>query len=438
MELTEGQRRVVDHGQGVLQVVGAAGAGKTTALTARYLRLVQEHRPSSVVVLCRSRGAALRFRDAVLPGLAGGFDSLPITTFAGLAFDVVTRRDGPVRLITGAEQRRTVAGLLADEDRSAWPTLGHLLGRRALVAEVAGALLLLQHRPPETADLHADPAWDELQRFLPRYRQALADLGGLDVAGLLGRAADLLSDGAVTGSRHVLVDDCESAGLAADRILRALAGAATDLVVAGDCHGLNPAIGVDLGDVSFRHPAPPVIVTCRHPSLEVEAIAAELLAARDRGVEWAGMAVLLRHPARRARRLSRTLARHGIPAAVAAPAIARDDPVVASVVDMMRWVDGDPSALDRLLVSPLSRLDPLEARRIRRRARAEETPLEADPRLMPLVGLRDRLAARAAVDPPAELAFEIWRQGLAHLVAGDGEDAQGRRRSTPWSASSTP
>ena len=31
--------------------------------------------------------------------------------------------------------------------------------------------------------------------------------------------------------------------------------------------------------------------------------------------------------------------------------------------------------------------------------------MEADPRLMPLVGLRDRLAARAAVDPPAELAF---------------------------------
>ena len=98
--------------------------------------------------------------------------------------------------------------------------------------------------------------------------------------------------------------------------------------------------------------------------------------------------------------------------------------MVASVVDMLRWVDGDASALDRLLVSPLSRLDPLEARRIRRRPAPTDTPLEADPRLIPLVGLRDRLAARAAVDPPAELAFEIWREGLAHLVADDGEDGR--------------
>ncbi|HVF31455.1 MAG TPA: 3'-5' exonuclease, partial [Acidimicrobiales bacterium] len=418
MELTEGQRRAVDHDPGVLQVVGAAGAGKTTALTARYLRLVREHRPSSVVVLCRSRGAALRFRDAVLPGLAGGFDSLPITTFAGLAFDLVTRRDGPVRLVTDAEQRRTVARLLGDEDKSAWPTLGHLLGRRALVADVADALLVLQQRGPDAA---ADPAWDELRRFLPRYRQALADLGGLDVAGLLGRAADLLADGAGDRFGHVLVDDCDAAGPASDRILRALTSAAAGgLVVAGDCHGVDAAVVVDLGNVSFRRPEPPVLVTCRHPSLEVEAIAAELLAARDRGVGWSDMAVLLRHPARRSRRLSRALARHGIPAAVAAPLTARDDPVVASVVDMLRWVDGDTTALDRLVVSPLSRLDPLEARRMRRTARAEETRLETDPRLAPLLALRDRLAARAAVDPPAELAFEIWHDGLAHLVADDG------------------
>ena len=411
---------MVDHHQSILQVVGAAGTGKTTALTARYLRLARERRPSSVVVLCRSRGAALRFRDAVLPGLAGGFDSLPITTFAGLAYDLVTRRHGPVRLLTSAEQRRTVARLLADDDRSAWPTLGHLLGRRALVADVADSLLVLQHRGQEGAA--ADPAWEELQRFLPRYRQALADMGGMDLAGLLGRAAALLADGGGDGDRfgHVLVDDCEAAGPASDRILRALATAATDLVVAGDCHGVDAVDVVDLGDVSFRRPAPPVLVTCRHPSLEVEALAAELLAARDRGVEWSEMAVLLRHPARRARRLSRALARHGIPAAVAAPVIARDDPVVASVVDMLRWVDGDATALDRLLVSPLSRLDPLEARRIRRNARANEIPLEADPQLVPLVALRDRLAARAFVDPPAELAFEIWREGLAHLVADDG------------------
>ncbi|MEA2843551.1 MAG: hypothetical protein QOJ69_1222, partial [Actinomycetota bacterium] len=257
MELTEGQRRVVDHGRGVVRVAGGAGTGRTTALTARYLRLVREHLPSSVLVLCRSRGAATRFRDAVLPRLSGGFDSLPITTLAGLAFDVVTRGDGPLRLVTGPEQRRTVARLLADEDSSAWPTLGHLLHRQALVAEVADGLLLLQHRPPE-AGAHRDAAWAELQRFLPRYRRALADLGGTDMAGLLRRAADLLGgggggDGGGGGSddrrrfAHVLVDDVEPAGESDRRILQLLAVAADDLVVVGDLGGIEPTAGVDLG-----------------------------------------------------------------------------------------------------------------------------------------------------------------------------------------------
>ncbi|MEA2842443.1 MAG: hypothetical protein QOJ69_114, partial [Actinomycetota bacterium] len=291
--------------------------------------------------------------------------------------------------------------------------------------EVADGLLLLQHRPPE-AGAHSDAAWAELQRFLPRYRRALADLGGTDMAGLLRRAADLLGGSGGGGGvgrqfAHVRVDDVEPAGESDRRILQLLAVAADDTVVVGDLGGIQPTASVDLGERSFRRPAPPVLVTCRHPSLEVEAITAELLAARDQGVDWSDMAVLLRRPSRRAGPISRALARHGVPAAIPVGAIAADDPVVASVVDMLRWVDGDASALGRLLVSPLSRLDPLEARRIRRRALADGTPVDADPGLASLVALRDRLAARAAVDPPAELAFDIWRHGLAHLVTGDHE-----------------
>ena len=44
-----------------------------------------------------------------LPGtdwVAGGFDALPITSFRGLAFDVVGRRGEPVRVLSAAEQRR--------------------------------------------------------------------------------------------------------------------------------------------------------------------------------------------------------------------------------------------------------------------------------------------------------------------------------------------
>ena len=387
MDLTAEQRRVVDHDRGRLRVVGGAGTGKTTALLARYRRLVAGGGggapASSVLVLCRTRAAADRFRDAILPHLAGGFDALPVTTFFGMAYDLVSRHTGPVTLLTGAEQRRTVARLLADDDPAHWPTLGHLLRRTAFAAEVAEGMLRLP-----------DDAHPELAAFAARYRRALAGDGRIDASGLLTAAAALLDDPAVAadvGARidHVLVDDHQAATPAMAALLHRLAGGATDVVVAGDPDGAVGGVpgadrrhlaefaadadaDVDLGRAGFRRPAPPVLVTTRHPSLEPEAVAGELLASHRAGVAWSDMAVLVRRPNHRARAVARALARHGIPArAPALAAVSGDDPVVGSVVDMLRWVDGDDAALDRLLVSPLSDLDAVEARRLRRRARVD-------------------------------------------------------------------
>ncbi|MEA2901908.1 MAG: hypothetical protein QOH36_1795 [Actinomycetota bacterium] len=434
MDLTGEQRRIVDHSRGRLRVVGGAGSGKTTALVARYRRLVDDGaKPSSVLVLCRTRAAADRFRDAVLPHLAGGFDALPVTTFFGLAYDLVCRGTGPVTLLTGAEQRHTVARLLAAEDPSAWPTLGHLLGRAAFVGQVVDGLLEGAVHP-------------ELAGFAERYRQALAADDRVDASGLLAQAADLLGDPDVaTAARaraeHVLVDDYEAATGAMATILERLG--APDVVVAGDLDGAVGGFpGADRGplthfpadvdvvlgpaDHRFRRPAPPVLVTTRHPSIEPEAVAGELLAARRAGGAWSDMAVLVRRPRHRARAIARALARHGIPARAPALAAVADDPVVGAVVDLLRWVDGDEAALDRLLVSPLSDLDAIEARRVRLRARLAQAPVTDDPRLAPLVALRDHLAARAATDTPAELAFLIWQQALGDLVhahSTDGDDA---------------
>ncbi len=433
IELTVEQRRVVDHAGGRLRVVGGAGTGKTTALVARYRHLVTGCRASSVLVLCRNRAAAGRFRDTVLPSLAGGFDALPITTFFGLAYDLVNRRSGPVTLLTGAEQRHLVARLLADEDPADWPTLGHLLGRPALVGEVAEGLLALPDPDPSGPDPGpvARPApWPELASFAGRYRRTLAASGRVDASGLLAQAARLHDDPAVAAAerarfRHVLVDDFESATPAMAVLLDRLAGADAggieiDIVVAGD--GGHPArfpadVDVELSH-PFRRPRPPVLVTTRHPSLEPEAVAGELLAAHAAGVAWSDMAVLVRRPRHRAGAIVRALARHGVPTRAPAMVVAGDDPVVGSVVDMLRWVDGDATALDRLLVSPLSDLDAIEARRVRGQARAAGTPLEDHPRLAPLVALRDDLAAATATATatPADLAFQVWQRALGHLV----------------------
>jgi RecB family exonuclease len=132
------------------------------------------------------------------------------------------------------------------------------------------------------------------------------------------------------------------------------------------------------------------------------------------------MAVLVRRAGRRGRTIGRALARHGVPV-VATTAFPPDEPVVRAVVDMLRWVGGDDHALDRLLVSPLARLAPLDVRAIRREAAAAGGRVEDDPRVARLVALRHHLRRRlAAGDTPADLAYETWARGLAHAGTGLG------------------
>ncbi|MDQ3642951.1 MAG: UvrD-helicase domain-containing protein, partial [Actinomycetota bacterium] len=299
MELTAAQRRIVEHDGGPLRISGGAGCGKTTALLHRYLRLVDEgHPPSSVLVASRDRAAATRFRNRVLPYLSGGFDALPITTWFGVAFDLVTRARGPVRLLSTSEQRVLVRRLLAGESPADWPDYGHFLGRQAFADEVATALVDVG--PGASA---------ELDRFALRYESVLAERGEIDRTRLLTSAAGLASDSSGRYA-HVLVDDHDGADPALQGLLAAVAEAGAGATVVSTCAMPWPADDVQLTE-HFRHPATPVLVTCRHPSTEPEAVAGELLAARAEGVAWSSMAVLVRSPQRQGRSIARALSRHG-------------------------------------------------------------------------------------------------------------------------------
>jgi RecB family exonuclease len=135
------------------------------------------------------------------------------------------------------------------------------------------------------------------------------------------------------------------------------------------------------------------------------------------------MAVLVRRPSARARNIAAALGRHRIPV-TPVPGLSGDEPVVRAVVDMLRWVNGDARALERLVASPLAGLDASAVRDIRRRG----TPLDEQPELAHLVALRHDLAARAGTDDPATLAHEIWRRGLTQLAADDGTGRPGDDR----------
>ncbi|HEX3394995.1 MAG TPA: PD-(D/E)XK nuclease family protein [Acidimicrobiales bacterium] len=444
--LTAEQQAIVD-GDGDLQyVAGSAGTGKTVTLVARYLRLVAERPASEVLVLCATRRAAERFVDMVLPSLAGGFDALPITTPWGLAYDVLARHDAPPVLLTGADQREEVARLLAPDGPGRWPSAAGLVGRRAFASEVAGAVIDL-----ESSMLSADRVltraeaigqrarWADLVGFTARYRAALADQGMVDVAGLLVAATEVLdrpdASGAHAGTgrfTHVLVDDAHLGAPATAHLVRRLAATGASLTVATDpgaaVSGVDPwgsllAEGATPSRLTTTFVAPAVVelVTCSHPSVEAEAVVGELLAARGEGVAWSDMAVLVRSPrGARARAIARALARHHVPTGPVT-GVGGDEPVVRGVLDVLAWVAGDTAALDRVLASPVAALDPAEVRSVRREAATMGIPLEAHPRVAALARLRADLVARAAKATPADLAFEVWRQCLGHLVdGGDG------------------
>jgi RecB family exonuclease len=358
----------------------------------------------------------------VLPELAGGFDALPITTYHGVAHDLVARARGPVRLLVGAEQRAIVRELLDGEGGGEWPKLHPLLGHTAFVDEVTQAVLAYQAALATGNEAH-DDRWRELAAFTTRYLDVLDGRRCVDASGLLVLA---LTSGPIDRFDHVLVDDHEAGPPVVGRLLDRLTAGARSVCMTG-AH-------VEPHDVElttpFRHlDHPPELVRCGHPAVEPEAIAGELLAAQADGVEWAQMAVVLRRPSTRAPAVARALARHRIPVA-SAPGLVTDEPVVRAIIDMLRWVNGDALALDRLLVSPLAGLDATKVRDIRRRARTSDggLDLEAQPELSALVRLRDDLAARADRDDPAALAYEVWRRALIPVVAHNGTGSPGDDR----------
>jgi superfamily I DNA/RNA helicase/RecB family exonuclease len=446
--LTEAQAAVVRH-PGPVAGLGGPGTGRTTALARRYLRLAREVGASRVVVVCATRDAADRFLAAVVAELGGGFDALAVTTAVGLAFDVCRRAGDPeVRLLGRRESWSVVRALLAADApraRERWPTLAAYVARAAFVDEVARAVSALRASalPPDEVLARATRAgvrepWAELVAFAGRYEDELRRRGATDAPGLLARAAAHLAGPSGEAMRarfdHVLVDDAHAAPPAAAALVAALAGAPGDgpvLAVAGDPDGptdppgLSPppllAVARSLGadrvalDRRLRPDPERALVRCRHPSVEAEAVAGELLAAARAGVPWSAMAVLVRDPARRARPIVRALARHGIPAA-APPAPPAGEPAVRGLVALLRWVAGDDDALPQVLASPVAGIDPLAGRRIVHEAHEREIRLADHEALAPLRGLRDELAALAADVDPARLAHEAFRRSLAHLV----------------------
>jgi superfamily I DNA/RNA helicase/RecB family exonuclease len=278
--LDDAQRAVVEatHEPGPVVVLGAPGTGRTTTLVEAVGHRVASGQvdPDGVLLLAPTRLAAAELRDRVTARLARTLTEPLARTPHSYAFALLRRAairagDPPPRLLSGPEQDRILADLLAGhaagEGRApAWPdAVRPALGLRGFRNELRDLLMRALERgltPHELAELGRDadrPEWVAAAQVLEEYLDvtALATPGAFDPAAIVDTAAALLADDAeLLAAEHrrwqlIAVDDHHESTAATARLLDLLARGGPDLLLFGD---------PDATTQSFRGGDPTLIV----------------------------------------------------------------------------------------------------------------------------------------------------------------------------------
>lgn len=453
-QLDEGQLRAVEHRGGRALVLGAPGTGKTTVAAAAVLsRIRQGIAPERTLVLSGSRVAAAKLRSRLSAAIGATVTEPLSRTVSSVAFGLLrlqAQRDGrPVpRLLSGPEQDAILRELLAGHaagvgDDLGWPEeLAQALTTRGFRAELRDLLMRAAEQGLSPAGLAmvgqraGRPEWVAAARLAAEYEQvsALSAPGGFDPAVLLVAAAEAVEDDpgllreALPGLAVVVVDDAQDLTPPGARLIDALVGDGTDLLLVGDpdsgtqaFRGGDPTLFAELARggptyllpsgyrqgsalaevrgrvaarigtaVSTAHrrpeagttPARTSVILARSATQEARHVAEYLRRAHLlHGTPWSGMAVIVRGAARTAT-LRRVLTGDRIPVDLPGAQVPlRDEPVVAALLELLRIsLDlacgrDDPltgqGALD-LLASPVGGMDPVGLRRLQRAVRSTE------------------------------------------------------------------
>lgn len=276
--LDAAQRAVVDLPPGASGVVvGAAGAGKTTALVARVAALVAGGaRPDEVLVLTPTRQTAAVLRDRLALAVGVATPGALARSVAAFAFHIVrahavaTGAESP-QLLTGSDEDQLVADLLAGDalderdGRGRWPawlpagvraTRGFRAEVRAFLAECT-TLGIGPEALAARAAAEGDEAWAALASFAAEYHDVRASLRGAhrDAAGLvreaLGLVRSLPADAPalerLRALRALLVDDAQELTLGGVELLEACRARGVAVLAFGD---------PDVGSGAFRGATP--------------------------------------------------------------------------------------------------------------------------------------------------------------------------------------
>lgn len=259
-------------------VIGAPGAGKTRVIVERTRRLLDSRAVAAdeILVLTPSRQTATRVRDVIGVQTTIATPGALARSVGSLAFQVVRAAAAytsspPPQLLTGADQDRLIADLLASDadDEAAgthrWPASLPLAARasavfrselRAFVAECA-QLGVDETELAAIAQGNAHESWGAIASFLTDYRAVLAHMRSAhrESAELISEAADIVRGASMPGAelgalgrlRAVLVDDAQELTRGGIDLVLALRARGVAVLAFGD---------PDISSGSFRGATP--------------------------------------------------------------------------------------------------------------------------------------------------------------------------------------
>ena len=243
-------------------VVGGPGTGKTQFLCERIAAAIEGGIPADrILVLGFSRDGVSDIRTRLDALVGAPASRITIATYHSLAMRVVEARaselgwTSPPSVLTGAEQERLVAEILADEDESRWPALYRtILTTDAMAAEVTDFLLRAAENGVAAPDLDAAgrDQWQAIPAFVARYESTLLERGRIDYGVALREAARTLeNDPDLTDAFDLVVaDEFQDTSPAQSRMVLAFARSTPDLVVAADPYqSIYSFRGTDINNV---------------------------------------------------------------------------------------------------------------------------------------------------------------------------------------------
>lgn len=246
-ELTDEQRRVVEHNEGPLLVLGGPGTGKTTAVVEAAVRHIRHGAttPGAAppLVVTFSRQAALDLRTRITG--RGGHTALTpqVFTVHGLCFALLRQHAGPdaepLRLLTAPEQEFRVRETLAVDEPGmgvAWPdAVAAALPTRGFAAELRAVIARARQLGMDGQDLAAvgraagRPEWVSAGAFMDEYLELLDYEHAIDYTELVHRTRILLGDEDIAREVRgrfgaVLVDEYQDQDAAQIALLHRLHG----------------------------------------------------------------------------------------------------------------------------------------------------------------------------------------------------------------------